>query len=210
VTLNGSAGRLSLAAPAQPTSAAADRPGSLGYGGSTPGRSIAASRLAARNEGPAARNRERVESRWSSSSSSNSRSGSQLVATSTGQRRGGPGGTWGGNPATASSVGGSRDGQAEQRPARNPRANNGNRNPRQPGNGGSAPGQPTAPGGSEHTVTVGELVTGVAGTGAGGLGTSLDMPGGGTPMASSPEPSSLLLIGSGMAAVAAIRRRRRA
>jgi hypothetical protein len=59
-------------------------------------------------------------------------------------------------------------------------------------------------------VTVGELVTGVAGTGAGGLGTSLDMPGGGKPMASSPEPSSLLLIGSGMAAVAAIRRRRRA
>jgi hypothetical protein len=74
---------------------------------------------------------------------------------------------------------------------------------------GGAP-SPVPP--SENSTTVGDLATGTGSTGIGGLdlGFGNDLPGGGgSGMAATPEPASIMLIGTGVLALAGIRRRRR-
>jgi hypothetical protein len=80
------------------------------------------------------------------------------------------------------------------------------------GGGGGAITSAPAPALAENTTTVGDLATGAIG----GIGTGLDLgfgpgtsAGGGSSMAATPEPASIMLIGTGALALAGMLRRRR-
>jgi hypothetical protein len=84
--------------------------------------------------------------------------------------------------------------------------------PSRPGPRGGTP----APAPPSPTTTVGDLASTVPGTGAVDLGTGIGDPGspiggggGGSSLAATPEPASIMLIGTGFLAAAGLVRRRR-
>jgi hypothetical protein len=134
---------------------------------------------------------------------------SRLSSTSGRSALGGGTGGHGGGLGTAGGVAPAQNAQHESsaKAAKAPAAPRSSGRPGSRGGGGGAP----APAG-ENTTTVGDLATGTtAGTGTLDLGFGPGDPGagGGSGMAATPEPASIMLIGSGALAVAGLFRRRR-
>ena len=132
---------------------------------------------------------------------------SRLSSTSGRSALGGGMGGHGGGLGTAGGVAPAQNGNSAASPkaAKAPAAARSNGRSGSRGGGGSAPA-------GENTTTVGDLATGTtAGTGTLDLGFGPGEPvgGGSSGMAATPEPASILLIGSGALAVAGLFRRRR-